>query len=114
MQLTVNGKTIDTDEQGYLVNLEDWSEALAQALADKDSLELTPAHWEVIHMIRHFYQENGTAPAMRALTKLAKTELGKEKGDSNSPPDETRRGHEFLVRNLDRPVPERGEGLIVR
>ena len=82
MQLEINGKTIDTDEQGYLVNLDDWSAELAEQLANKDNLQLTPAHWEVINMIRDFYQENGTAPAMRALTKLAQKQLGKDKGDS--------------------------------
>jgi tRNA 2-thiouridine synthesizing protein E len=82
MQLEINGKTIETDEQGYLVNLDDWNEQLAEHLAKKDSLVLTDAHWEVIRMIREFYQETGTAPAMRALTKLAKNNLGKDKGDS--------------------------------
>ena len=82
MQIELNGKTIETDAQGYLANLNDWSEDLANILAKRDELELTDAHWEVINMIREFYQENGTAPAMRALTKLAKSKLGKDKGDS--------------------------------
>jgi tRNA 2-thiouridine synthesizing protein E len=82
MQIELNGKTIETDAQGYLANLDDWSEDLATYLAQRDELELTDAHWEVINIIREFYQENGTAPAMRALTKLAKSKLGKEKGDS--------------------------------
>jgi len=82
MQLEINGKTIETDEQGYLANLSDWSEEVAEQLAEKDNLQLSDAHWDVINMIRDFYQENGTAPAMRALTKVAKSKLGKDKGDS--------------------------------
>jgi TusE/DsrC/DsvC family sulfur relay protein len=82
MQLEINGTSIETDEQGYLVNLDDWSEELAVALAEKDDLKLNDSHWEVINMIRNFYKEKGTAPAMRALIKLAKAELGKDKGDS--------------------------------
>jgi tRNA 2-thiouridine synthesizing protein E len=82
MELEINGRTIKTDDQGYLVNLSDWSADLATALAKHDDLELSDSHWEVINLIRKFYEDNGTAPAMRALTKLAKTELGKEKGDS--------------------------------
>jgi len=82
MQIEISGKTIEADEQGYLVNLDDWSEELAVALAQRDNLELADIHWEVIRMIREFYQENGTAPAMRALTKLAKDKLGKDKSDS--------------------------------
>ena len=82
MQIEINGQTIETDAQGYLVNLSDWSEDLAKALAKKDELELTEEHWDVIKMIRNYYQENGTAPAMRKLTKLAQKELGSDKGNS--------------------------------
>ncbi|MCV6637997.1 TusE/DsrC/DsvC family sulfur relay protein [Candidatus Albibeggiatoa sp. nov. NOAA] len=82
MELEINGRTIETDDQGYLANLSDWSEDLATELAKRDDLELSESHWEVINLIRKFYEDNGTAPAMRALTKLAKAELGKDKGDS--------------------------------
>jgi len=82
MQIEINGKSIETDSQGYLVNLSDWSEELANLLAEKDELKLTEAHWEIINMIRGYYLEHGAAPAMRALTKLVKTELGSDKGDS--------------------------------
>ncbi|WP_353570362.1 TusE/DsrC/DsvC family sulfur relay protein [Candidatus Albibeggiatoa sp. nov. BB20] len=82
MDLEINGQSIETDDQGYLVNLSDWSKDLAAELAKRDDLELSDSHWEVINLIRKFYEDNGTAPAMRALTKLAKTELGKDKGDS--------------------------------
>lgn len=82
MQIEINGKSIETDPQGYLVNLSDWSEDLAKLLAEKDELNLTEAHWEIINMIRGYYLDNGTAPAMRALTKLVKTEFGADKGNS--------------------------------
>lgn len=81
MQLEIGGKTIETDPEGYLVDLGDWSEELAVLLAQRDDVELTEAHWEVINMIRNFYQEYGTAPAVRALVKLAKQKLGDAKGD---------------------------------
>lgn len=31
--LTLKGKTIELDKEGYLVDLDDWSEDVAQALA---------------------------------------------------------------------------------
>jgi len=33
MQLNVNGKIIETDEQGFLLDPEDWDEDFARALA---------------------------------------------------------------------------------
>ncbi len=82
MQIEIHGKVVNTDEQGYLLNLDEWSEELATLLAAQDNNPLSPEHWDVINMIRAFYQENGTAPAMRVLTKLAKEKLGKDKADS--------------------------------
>jgi sulfur relay (sulfurtransferase) DsrC/TusE family protein len=33
MSITVNGKTIETDEAGFLKNPKDWNEAVAEVLA---------------------------------------------------------------------------------
>lgn len=82
MQLDINGQLIDTDPQGYLVNLEDWNSDLANYLAEKDNLTLTDEHWEVINLMRDYYQEHSIAPAMRILTKVAKEKLGSDKADS--------------------------------
>jgi dissimilatory sulfite reductase related protein len=82
MQLDINGQLIDTDPQGYLVNLEDWNSDLANYLAEKDNLTLTDAHWEVINLMRDYYQEHSIAPAMRILIKVAKEKLGATKADS--------------------------------
>lgn len=79
--ITINGKEIGTDPEGYLVNLDDWSEDLASYLSTQDSLQLTDSHWEIINFMRGYYQENGTAPNLRILQKLLKVELGEEKSD---------------------------------
>ena len=51
--LLVNGKEIETDSEGYIRNLDDWSEDYAVALAEQEGLELTEEHWEVIRYLRH-------------------------------------------------------------
>lgn len=79
--ILINGKEIGTDAEGYLANLDDWSEGIADYLSAQDQLTLTDAHWEIIHFMRGYYQENGTAPNLRVLQKLLKTELGEEKSD---------------------------------
>ena len=58
MAIEFNGKTIETTETGFLVNLEDWSEDLAKVLAEQDGLELTDKHWDVINYLREEYFEN--------------------------------------------------------
>lgn len=80
--MIVDGKTIQLDSRGYLVNLQQWTEALAKALASKDNIELTDAHWEVIYFLREFYQNHQTTPPMRALVKALKEKHGPEMGNS--------------------------------
>ena len=41
-----------------------------------------PEHWEVILLLREFYRRYEAAPAMRALVKFIKQELGPERGNS--------------------------------
>ena len=79
--IVINGREIGTDAEGYLANLEDWSEEIAQYLSEQDKLELTERHWEIINFMRNYYAENGTAPNLRVLQKLLKEELGEDKSD---------------------------------
>ncbi|MGI9251071.1 MAG: TusE/DsrC/DsvC family sulfur relay protein [Pseudohongiellaceae bacterium] len=80
--LQIDSKTIPVDKEGYLRNLEDWSDSVADALADAEDIALSPAHWEILHLLRRFYDEHQLSPANRALTNLVKRELGAKKGRS--------------------------------
>ncbi|WP_324779654.1 TusE/DsrC/DsvC family sulfur relay protein [Thiobacillus sedimenti] len=81
MERNINGKIVETDPEGYLVNLEDWSEELAVELAKEDNLELGENHWKIIHYMRDQFAQNGTAPNLRFLQKGLKEEFGDEWGD---------------------------------
>jgi tRNA 2-thiouridine synthesizing protein E len=74
--------TIQRDKLGFLVNLSDWTEALATEMAVEEGIELSEAHWEVIHLLRAFYAEFALSPAMRILVKHVRSQLGEEKGNS--------------------------------
>jgi TusE/DsrC/DsvC family sulfur relay protein len=79
--ITINGKEIGTDAEGYLADLDDWSEEVAVFLSERDNLPLTEHHWEIIEFIRRYYQEYRTAPNLRVLQKLLKEEFSEEKAD---------------------------------
>ncbi|MEZ5596754.1 MAG: TusE/DsrC/DsvC family sulfur relay protein [Pseudomonadales bacterium] len=70
------------DKEGYLVNLADWSPAVAEATARLDGIALTDAHWRIIHLVRDFHARTDVSPAMRPLVKLVRDALGKEFGNS--------------------------------
>ena len=80
--LEVNNRHIDTDASSYLLNIDDWNIEVAQAIAKLENLELTDAHWEIIHFVRAFYQEYKTSPAIRMLVKATAQKLGEDKGNS--------------------------------
>jgi len=80
--LLVAEKSIILDKEGYLVNLHDWNEEVADCLAMQCALVLTDSHWEIIHLIRDFHKRRGVSPVMRILVKLVEIELGPDKGNS--------------------------------
>lgn len=76
------GKEIERDAQGYLRFTADWSEELASLLAEEELIAMTPAHWEVVHLVRQFYLQFNTSPAVRMLVKAMAQKYGEEKGNS--------------------------------
>ena len=80
--LQVNAQSIALDKEGYLLDLNDWSPAVAEALAAREDLHLSVEHWEVLQLLRHFYSEYQLSPATRPLIKYVALHLGADKGNS--------------------------------
>ncbi len=80
--IQVDGKDYEVDEEGYLTNINDWVEGIADVMSAQDDLELTEDHWQIIKFLREYYEEYQIAPAVRVLTKAVGKRLGKEKGNS--------------------------------
>ena len=80
--LTLDNRTIELDKDGYLADLNDWSPEVATALAVQNDIELTPEHWEILQLLRNFYEEFQLSPATRPLIKYTALKLGAEKGNS--------------------------------
>lgn len=73
---------LNVDKEGYLLDLGDWSVEIAEELALREDLSLTPEHWEILHALRDFYTEFQLSPANRPLIKYIAQTLGPEKGNS--------------------------------
>jgi len=72
----------DLDQDGFLCQLQDWNPSVAEQLARHESITLQDAHWEVIDLVRKFYQLYEHSPEMRPLVKFTRQELGESKGNS--------------------------------
>lgn len=82
IMLSFEGKEIETDNDGYLKESSQWSEALAVVIAEKEAIALSPEHWEVVRFVREFYLEFNTSPTIRMLVKAMANKFGEEKGNS--------------------------------
>jgi tRNA 2-thiouridine synthesizing protein E len=70
------------DREGFLRDLRDWNADVALQIARSENLELTTDHWEVLNLLRDYYQAYDSSPAMRALVKFCAINLGPDKGRS--------------------------------
>lgn len=74
--------SIETDAQGYMRDTAQWNESIAKLIAEKEGIELTNDHWQVILFVRQFYEEFNTSPSIRPLVKFLTTVLPTEKSNS--------------------------------
>ena len=81
MKFILSENSIETDPNGYLLHLDDWTEAVAGSIAADEDIELTDAHWEILHFLREYYLEHGISPNVRVLIKLVAKQFGAEKGN---------------------------------
>lgn len=67
---------------GYLADLADWTPEIAELLAQRQNIHLTPEHWEIINLIRAFYIKYNASPSIRTLVNVMREQYGPEKGNS--------------------------------
>lgn len=67
MMIKVNGKAIPVDEEGFLLDPNQWDEDVARALAEREGIELTDTHWGLIRYFRDYYEAHQVNPSMRKL-----------------------------------------------
>jgi tRNA 2-thiouridine synthesizing protein E len=80
--LSVDGHGVQTDSEGYLVDLGDWSEAFVRAEAEYEGLVLTDEVWEVIRFLRDFYEQHRVQANVREIIKHFRRTWGPERGSN--------------------------------
>ena len=62
---------VAVNEEGYLLNPDDWTPEIAEAFAKEMGIELTDRHWEIVNFVRQYYKEHGKSPTLRQISKGA-------------------------------------------
>lgn len=78
----VDGKEILLDGEGYLLDLDEWTEEFVDVRAKEEGLELTEEHRDVINYIRDYYDKNNVQAPVRDMIKHFKKSWGKEKANT--------------------------------
>jgi tRNA 2-thiouridine synthesizing protein E len=81
--VVVNGRDVETDAEGYLRHLEQWSEDFARAQAAREGLALTGEHWEVIRFLRRHFQQRGVQAQVRVMIRHFREAWGAERGNNH-------------------------------
>lgn len=64
------------DDEGYLIDPEQWTEDLARDIAAREGLALGDEHWKVIAFMREYYADRQVAPDARFVVKHLAEILG--------------------------------------
>jgi len=84
MAYEIDGKTVETDADGYLADVNDWSEELIAVIAAADGVELTDKHVDTVKYLRDEHVNNGgNEPNERTILKA----MGKVWGEKVSSKD---------------------------
>jgi TusE/DsrC/DsvC family sulfur relay protein len=70
----IAGVPVNLDDDGFFMEPQAWTEAMLPELAAAEGIdELTEDHMLVIKLMRVEYEEKGTGPAVRALSRASGT-----------------------------------------
>ncbi len=84
MAIEFNGKSIAATANGYLENLEDWSEDLAGHMAALENISLSARHWDLIAYLRDEYLNHAqNQPNTRAIVKAMSEKWGEKIGQKD-------------------------------
>jgi tRNA 2-thiouridine synthesizing protein E len=67
--IAVEGRVVTIDDEGYLLDFDDWSPAVTEALAEAEGVKLTDEHWILIDFLHRFYKEYEIAPEIPILAR---------------------------------------------
>jgi tRNA 2-thiouridine synthesizing protein E len=68
MERTIAGKSITTNEEGFLTDFSQWDDKVGEALAAEANIKLSPRHWEVLKYLQN-EQKNQVALSIRRVGK---------------------------------------------
>lgn len=67
-QQTVAGVTVDVDDEGFMTNPDQWTEAIGTELAKNIDVTMNDEAWAAITFMRNDFKAKGESPTIRRMT----------------------------------------------
>jgi len=64
---TIDGHTIQVNDEGFMTDPNEWTESLAKSLAAQIGIDLTDEHWKAIRFLRDDFAEQGETATLRRI-----------------------------------------------
>ncbi len=68
METLIANRPVEVNEQGYMLDMNQWDKEIARSIATEEGIELQDRHFEVLDYLRS-EQEKGTALSIRKVGK---------------------------------------------
>ncbi len=78
--LTVQGRSITLNDEGYLADIDEWDREVAEQLAAAEGISMTEQHWEIAQYLHEYYKQYQIAPMIKILVRMMDRRFGPEKG----------------------------------
>jgi len=78
--LNLYGKRYPLDDKGHLAKMSEWDAPLRDWFAEKEKIQLTEDHHEVIAYLREYFGKYRLHPVPRIVIEAVAERLGQEKG----------------------------------
>ena len=66
--IIIDSHEIHVDDEGFMTEYHEWSEALGKSLAAQIGIEMTGDHWKAIRFLREDYPEQGETATIRRVS----------------------------------------------
>lgn len=76
MEIEIQNKVIEFNNDGYLIEPDMWTEDMAQHIATQVGIEhLSESHWAVIRYVREYWKINMRAPLVSQVSRGTRMRL---------------------------------------
>jgi TusE/DsrC/DsvC family sulfur relay protein len=66
--IEISGIKINLDDEGYLINFDDWNEKVAGVLAEREGIpEITEERMDIIKFLRDYYRKYNYFPILHSV-----------------------------------------------